>query len=65
VPLATTESASYVQKESTMRFSVTFVWFFVLVTSSLPAFSQNDDVEVSRQLPDQYAETVLQVEGMI
>jgi hypothetical protein len=49
-------------KESTMRSSRTLVWFFILAAGVFSAFAQVDD---SPQLPDQYAEAVLQVEGMI
>ena len=45
-----------------MRSSRTCVWFFLLAACVFSVFGQTDDLS---QLPDQYAEAVLQVEGMI
>jgi hypothetical protein len=50
------------ERESTMRCSRTFVWLSMLVSGVFNVFGQANDPP---QLPGQYAEAVLQVEGMI
>ena len=45
-----------------MRSSHTFVGFFILAVCVTSVFGQADEPP---RLPDQYAEAVLQVEGMI
>ena len=51
-----------VKKESKMRFSRTLLLLSVLVSGVFNVFGQASDPP---KLPDQYAEAVLQVEGMI
>ncbi len=45
-----------------MRCSHTFVWLCIFVSGVFNVFGQANEPP---QLPDQYAEAVLQVEGMI
>lgn len=48
-----------------MPSSRTFLWSFILLAGVFTVFAQNKEVDDSPSLPDQYAEVVLQVEGMI
>jgi hypothetical protein len=48
-----------------MPSSRTFLWCFILLAGVFTVFGQNKDVADAPALPDQYAEVVLRVEGMI
>lgn len=50
------------EKQPTMKSSITFAWSFMLLASLANSFAQADDAP---KLPAQYAEAVLDVEGMI
>ena len=50
------------EKQPTMKLSITFAWSFMLLASLANSFAQ---AEEAPKLPSQYAEAVLDVEGMI
>ncbi len=50
-----------ITKEPTMKSHIAFVWSCILFTSLANSLARADDAP---KLPDQYAEAVLDVEGM-
>ena len=57
------DADNIVFKEPKMKMRITFAWSFILLASFAGALAYGGDAP--KTLPDQYAEAVLDVEGMI